>query len=253
MTKLPNDPLTRATADRLLEGTTADVPQLARLLRAAAAPAAGTDLAGQQAVLAAFRHARELTTPTRPRRLTMIKSAVLAALSAKTAAAAAVAAAATGGIALAASSGVLPTSHTGGSHPASNSSHAPAGSPTTATSHASAEPSPSPNLHGLCTAYRAGATSNPGKAASNPAFSALARAAGGASNIAGYCATVAAPQDSVPTSGHPTGKPSSLPTHANTTHPTGKPTALPSQVPTSHPTGAPSPMPSHPTGPPTHH
>ena len=56
-----------------------------------------------------------------------------------------------------------------------------------ATADGSTYPSPSPSLRGLCTAWAAGAGENPGKAAENPAFGALVKAAGSPGAVPGYC------------------------------------------------------------------
>jgi hypothetical protein len=214
--------------------------RLAQLLAAAAAPTAG-DPATYARALAAFQQAQ--SAPDRPRRrFTAVKAAVLAATSTKLAAGVALAAAATGGIALAASTGAL--SGTSGTH------H-PTKSPAAGSSA-----SPSPNIKGLCTAYQAGAITNKGKAAQNPAFRTLARAAGGADNIGAYCVTTlnsahpstrprvtpsAAPTHPTgePSHSHPSGKPTGVPSHS---HPHGKPTGVPSH---SHPHGKPTGVPSH--------
>jgi hypothetical protein len=229
----PEKRLNRDDAERLLEGGTAGPPSLAQMLAAAAAPT-GDEMAGETRTLAAFRQAR--SAPTTPQgRFAAMKAALVAALSTKLAAGAAVVAVAIGGLALAASAGVLPGTH-GGSHPAPTSSVAP-----------------SPNLKGLCTAYEAGATANNGMAALDPAFTALATAAGGIDRIDAYCTKLLAAghhgntdhPTGAPASSHPTGRPSDLPTSS---HPTGKPSELPSSHPTSKPSDRPS---SHPTGKPT--
>jgi hypothetical protein len=93
----------------------------------------------------------------------------------------------------------------------------------TSPSSPSASPSatPSPSLEGLCVAYQAGAMD---KAATNPAFTALQNAAGGADGVAAYCVNLIGE-----------------PTHpARPTHP-AKPTeaATPSHrvAPPTHPVG----------------
>ncbi|MFN2562887.1 MAG: hypothetical protein ABR571_16535 [Jatrophihabitans sp.] len=95
--------------------------------------------------------------------------------------------------------------------------------------------SPHPNLNGLCHAWLAGAGSQHGKARSNPAFTALITAAGGAGNVAGYCATVIAthPSDSESDDAQESGE-AGQPDHPDrtdhpgngrvTAHPTGRPT-----------------------------
>jgi hypothetical protein len=99
---------------------------------------------------------------------------------------------------------------------------------------------PSPSLHGLCHAVQAGATSNPGKAIDNPAFSVLVAAAGGKDNLASYCAKLIGPRashrdgkpDDQSPAHHPTGPPDHargphkshpMPHHATPNHPGGRP------------------------------
>jgi hypothetical protein len=166
----------------------------------------------------------------------MIKTAVLKLLTVKAAAVAALVVG-TGGVALAASTGVLPNPLN--SHPA------PAAS--AGQSHPSGRPSdhpgnadPSPSLVGLCHAYTAGAGSEHGKALDSPAFQALLTAAGGKANVDGYCTKLLAAASARPgetPSGHPDAKPSDLPTGHPSQHPTGHPS--------EHPTGEPSTHPSH--------
>src|SRR5712692_3418419 len=91
----------------------------------------------------------------------------------------AVATAATGGVALAAATNTLPDPVQGAAH---NVFYAPAprhhgkpnplpgqGNKPGAKSSDAPTGTPSPSLRGLCTAYQAGATSNDGKALTNPA------------------------------------------------------------------------------------
>lgn len=163
-----------------------------------------------------------------------MKSALAAALSTKVIVGAAVAVAATGGLALAASEGGF----NGSNHPAPNV-HANAH----ATSHPSASAhAPAPNLRGLCRAFRAGATSNSGKAIDSRAFQALVHAAGGAGNLPAFCTGLIG----APPSGHPTGKPSDLPTQAS-----GHSSHAPSNPLSGHPSGKPTSLPTHPSGRPT--
>lgn len=165
----------------------------------------------------------------------MLKTALLKLLTVKAAAIAAVVVG-TGGVALAASTGALPNPlH--GHHPVPAASADPShlgGRPTASGHPGNADPSPS--LVGLCHAYTAGAGSDHGKALDSPAFKALLTAAGGKTNVDGFCTnlltTASAHPDETPT-GHPGGKPSDLPTE----HPIGRPS--------EHPTGAPNPHPSH--------
>jgi hypothetical protein len=119
----------RAAAERLLRGTPtapATGPEpLASLLAAAAAPGRPDELAGEHAAVVAFRMAHR-PPATQPRSRSMIRTAVGKVLTAK--AAAVLAATTIGGVAVAASTGNLPTQH--GGSPSPNSSHSAA-----ATSH----------------------------------------------------------------------------------------------------------------------
>lgn len=226
----------RDTAERLLRRASvpprAGAEPLAGLLAAAAAPPRPDELAGEPAVMAAFRAARLGPVP-QTRRRSMIKMALAKLLTLKVAAAA-VTVTAAGGVALAATSGNLPGVANDKSRP-----------PAHATAQAAAEDdgsrgngSPSPSLVGLCQAFQAGAGDNPGKALENPAFRALIDAAGDEDGVADYCTTVldekAAGQGSDGTQGkdptsHPTGA-DGHPTGAPEPHPSdaGKPTVRPS-------------------------
>ncbi len=99
-------------------------------------------------------------------------------------------------------------------------------------------------FQGLCHAYAAGQKATHGKALQAPPFVALVAAAGGAENVAAYCAALPAP---VETDEGDAGAPTDHPTHpVHPTHP-----AHPSHPP--HPTqgGSPThqPKPTHPTHP----
>jgi hypothetical protein len=249
----------RATAEQLLGSGTGGPEALAGLLAAAAAPAAEHELTGEAVILAEFRSAHlDLIAP--PRRTSMLKTTVAKLLTAKLLTGAALATAATGGVALAAATNTLPDRVQGAAHDVVN---APApddhgkpyqlpGPPNKPAAKSSTTPkaTPSPSLRGLCTAYRAGATSNHGKALDSPAFGALVAAAGGTDKVATYCTSLIG----TPTT-HPTGKPSPSPTRRPTDLPTGKPTTVPTTVPTTgHPTGQPTSLPSgapstHPSSP----
>ena len=143
------------------------------------------------------------------------------------------AAASAGGVALAATTGVLP-------NPLSEDPPASHSTPDTeppGTQHPG-QGTPSPSLDGLCTAFLAGAGAERGRALENPAFTALVTAAGSKDDVESYCST------RVSTSTIP-----------STDHPTGPPTARPGNTPPPHPTGAPETLPSGPKDPlptPTH-
>jgi hypothetical protein len=171
---------------------------LADLLHAAAAPGRPEELAGRAAAMAAFRAARPGASATPagapPRRFALgrlltVKIAALAA------------AVAVGGVALAASVGVLPNPlrpapASSSSSPLSpGASHSTTSQPTSAgpsatsapTAGPSAAPVPTTGLAGLCHAYLRDPDRGNGKAKENPAYSALADAAGGRELIEGYC------------------------------------------------------------------
>jgi hypothetical protein len=166
-------------------------------------------------------------------------------LTAKAAIAAAATAVALGGAAAAAYAGVLPA-------PAQQFAHHAIGAPSPKPSHGpggkqAAAPGPDatgPAAFGLCTAY-AHAKAHGTATEKAVAFRNLAAAAGGAANIAVYCATV--PHPGQPQAGRPASASSGEPT----SHPSGKPASMPashatgrrSTVPTAHPSGKPSAVP----------
>ena len=198
---------------------------LASLLSVAAAPASDRELAGEDDAVLAFRYAQLGPAPRR-RRPSMSLTKLLAAK-----AALAAVGLTGGGFALAAATGHLPST---AGKPAAASSAANAAASRSANSHNSGNhpsASPSPSLRGLCQAYTSHAADNPGKALSNPAFTALINAAGGKSNVAGFCATKLAVKPGN-TATHPAGKPTAVPSNS---HAAGKPTAHPSGKPTEHP------------------
>ena len=166
-------------------------------------------------------------------------------LRAKAAAAVAVVAV-LGGLATAAYADALPA-------PMQRLAHDTIGAPDAAGSHPDAHHAKTgtpvgPNAagkaaFGLCTAF-ADAKEHGNAAQKAVAFRNLAKAAGGASSVAGYCAAIPHPgassdprkshgRASSHAAPHPTGQPTSHPTP----HPTGKPSAHPH--PTPHPTGKP--------------
>jgi hypothetical protein len=232
--------LTAEVAEQLLNGHP-DVPRHARRLadRLALASAAAFpgELAGEDAAAAAFTAVVGADLVPQPGRRPMSKSAVVAKLLTLKVAAIALAAVSAGGVALAASTGVLPNPLA-----PSNPGHSTPGPSRGSGSDAT----PSPSMIGLCTAYLAGAGADHGKALESPAFSALITAAGGKDNVDAFCAALGV---TAPGSGRGAGSPSGQPTTqpGATDHPTAEPTAHPDS--TDHPTGPPS----HPTGTPTSH
>lgn len=205
------------TTEQMLDGAPGSTP-LHRLLAAATRPGAVEELAGETAAHAAFVvAARQRPLPSdNPRGEPMSKMLLSKLLAAKAVVAIALLGGATGvAVAASATSGLPDTL------PATASEHASPRGPgdaTTATDDATdpaaatsdaadgeqadatdatgaADPghaTPSPSLEGLCKAFAAGATDNPGKAAENPAFTALITAAGGIDNVPAFCAQLQA-------------------------------------------------------------
>jgi hypothetical protein len=199
---------------------------LAERLAAASAAAFPGELAGEHAALAAFRAAADVDLAPQPGRRSMIKTALVAKLLTVKAAAVAIAAVSAGGVALAASTGVLPNPLNQVPDNAGISVPAPAQKDSEGLDA-------SPSLIGLCTAYVVGDAAANEEALTNPAFSALVDAAGGVENIESYCAGLGVTESTPGNSANrPTGPPSGV---------------VPSGLPTpSHPTGPPTPLPATP-------
>ena len=223
------------------EGLAPGLEPLADAVAALTARPASDELAGEAAVLAEFYNRVGVPVPasrSRHRRHRLLTPL----LSARAAAAAAVAALGLGGFATAAFACALPAPAQQFAHHTFGAPAARGGQPTGTHPSATATPAgpdaTGPAAFGLCTAWaHAKAHGTPSQQA--VAFRNLAAAAGGASNVAAYCAAVPHPGPSASHTAHPTGPP--------TSHPTGPPTSHPAGPPTSHPTGPPT---SHPTGPP---
>jgi hypothetical protein len=239
--------------DRLLAGEAgAASPALAALLASAASPGSAQELAGEAAAVAAFvsvgTGVSSARTRTRARRIPMLTTL----LASKLAVAAAVGGIAVAGTAAAAYTVSLPDGQQDLAHhgiaaprPSSSvgSSHdRPASTPTRrATPTGTAGPDATgPAAFGLCTAHQHG-----GLAPTSIAYRSLAKAAGGASRIGAYCASVTHPGHA--TTGHPTGAPTSHPTGDPTSRSTGANTGHPSGAHTSRPTGAGTSHPAYPS------
>lgn len=141
----------------------------------------------------------------------------------------------TGGVAVAASTGVIPNPLRGTQPPvATPAASTPGAALTTPAAPAAAA------IFGLCTAYLAEADA---RLLDTPAYADLVADAGGKENVEAYCTVVAAnppgagPQTTTPPATTPTGKTPGVPTPGSAT-----PTP-------SHPTGAPTPTPTHPNAP----
>jgi hypothetical protein len=156
---------------------------LARLLAAATAPPTPEELVGEQRVLAEFR----AVVPSRPPSLVPRRAPMPSKLlTSKAAAAALVAVLSIGGVA--AATGLLP----GQAEQAAEQAASTTGAGSAAHGLGKAAVADLDKAtQGLCQAWQAG-TGNSGSQADAPAFQALAAAAGGADNIAPYCADVTA-------------------------------------------------------------
>jgi hypothetical protein len=179
---------------------------LADLLAAAAVPSP-VDPAGEEAAVTMFRMARSsYAAPAPP-----VRRSVLARLL-TVQAAAVVGAAAAGGLALAASTGVLPTPLHPGPPPASTVTHRPT-TPARSSTNPGASAAAS-GLLGLCHAFDNHVGAERGRALDSPAFGDLVVAAGGKANVEGYCADLFAAEIAAQHS--PSGQPTSHPPNPHT-------------------------------------
>ena len=202
---LVTDPLDldTATAERLLSGTlaAADAPPayagVARVLQAAAAPASPAELAGELETVAAMAAARSTPGPlVAVRRRSMLGSLTggkaLAAVAAALLSTGGVAAAATGSLPAPAQHAVHSMLGHAGIHVPGPNHHAKNHPNHHATGHHSRATPTGPDAtgpakHGLCQAWSSGQGGTHGNKNDAVAFQALAKAAGGQSEIADYC------------------------------------------------------------------
>jgi len=180
------------TLERLLTGRLdpADAPAghagLAKFLAAATAPGSPEEWAGEQLAMAEFAAVVQSPPPTLvPRRATMLSKLA----SVKAAAAVLAAVLSVGGVA-AAATGQQPgqAEHAADRIPSTTG----AGAAGHGLGQAAVVDLGAAAKQGLCRAWQAGQGANLGRRADSPAFRALAVAAGGADNVAAYCADVAA-------------------------------------------------------------
>lgn len=213
------------TVERLLRGDRVDDPTarlLARVLRAAAGPATSDDLRGAERIFAAHSAA---TRQPNGGRTVRFGPRLARSVSLKLVATVAVATAA-GGVALAASTGVLPTPlHPGPDRTHSNATPKPTASGATGSSRPSPVPSASAAtdaaVAALCEAYQATDPSQRQRALATPEFAPLVMAAGTAEKVPAFCATTttaahSSPEPHVSPSPHPTGRPTARPSHPAT-------------------------------------
>jgi hypothetical protein len=126
----------------------------------------------------------------------MLSTALSKILAAKALAAVVLLAGATGGVALAATVSDAPSSPAtdeSSEIAPSTATSAPSDDPEsdtdeTAAADADSDASSHPSIVGLCNAWAAGATDNPGAAADNPAYGSLIEAAGSVEDVPGFCA-----------------------------------------------------------------
>jgi hypothetical protein len=214
------------------EGLAPGLRPVTDVLAALTAGPTSDELVGEAAALAEFRRRAGAPVPvsrSRHRRHPLLTSL----LSARAAAGAAVAALSLGAFAAAAFAGALPApaqrfAHHAFGAPAAGEDR-PTGTHPSATAMPAGPDATGPAASGLCTAW-AHAKAHGTSSTQAVAFRKLAAAAGGASNVAAYCADVPHPGASSsrthhtgPPASHHTGPPKSHPTpHAN-----GKPTSHP--------------------------
>jgi hypothetical protein len=191
-------------------------PALAQLVAAARAPAQPSELAGEDAVAAAFREARTAAAPRRTPRT------VARVLAVKIAAGAAVLAA--GGYAVAAATGAVPSPRFGpdrlpvpaATMPATDTS--PTGGPTTPTGTATEPPAatatephagtpgpggrPAESYAGLCRAYLEAPPAAAARLLDTPAMRDVVAAAGGKQRVHEFCTSAAAPSHRPSTGGN---------------------------------------------------
>jgi hypothetical protein len=253
-----NRPIDRDTMERLLCGDPAvrsELPRLASLLAAVTAPAAGRELAGEDAAVAAFAAVRLDPVPS-PRRISMLKSTLAKLLTVKVAAAF-VAIGGVGGVALAASSGTLPNPlpnplHGSAPHPSVSASHSPRPHPSGTPSARPSHEAPPPELAKLCKKYVGRPGAQRRHALDEPEFGKLVASAGhkDRDRVDQFCAHL--PQ--TPPSGVPSGPPAGPPSGIPTGTPHGKPSLHPSDPPGGGEHGNPGPRPTvRPSGAPSSH
>jgi len=221
------------------EGLPPGLQPVADALAALTATPASDELAGEDAALAEFYNRVGVPVPvSRSRHRT--RPLLTPLLSARAAAVAAIAALSLGGFATAAFAGALPAPAQQFAHHTFGAPAADRGHPTRTHPSATATPAgpdaTGPAAFGLCNAW-AHAKAH-GASQQAVAFRNLAAAAGGAGNVAAYCAAVQHPGASSSHNSHKTGPPAS--------HPNGPPASHPNGPPASHPT-------PHATGKPTSH
>ena len=188
------EPLDGHTLERVVKGDR-DVPAearpLARLLRAAAAPAYPEELRDEHVARAAFRVARANPLSGQPRSTRSV-AALSRLLSMKVLAVILGTAATAGGVAFAANNGVLPDMLTPGdsatstSAKPSNRGTKPPGGPTSHRGSTGVDVAPA-TIDRLCVAYLAKEKAERDKALDTVEYQPLVQVAGGANKVTSYC------------------------------------------------------------------
>lgn len=192
--------LNRRSVDQILDRAGPDDHPVGALLAAARQVDSAREVTGERLAVAQFTAGAHLAHIPEQRGVPLMKRVVRNAMAAPVLTIALAGTAfAGGGVALAASQGVLHVPFTGHDNrsdeapeaPASTnpgletSLDAPVGSPSESSQPAEIRTaSPSPSLDGLCRAYQTGVLKDD---TSSPAFAALLQAAGGADNLTSYC------------------------------------------------------------------
>ncbi|MEV6345976.1 hypothetical protein [Actinoplanes sp. NPDC051851] len=210
-------PMDRKTAESLLRGDRTVLrpgDPLGELLSLAKAPATDQELAGETAVMAAFRAAAHSPEPVPTRRRSMLKITLAKLLTVKVAAIAFASTAAVGGVALAASTGALPNPiHEG--KPSASASHSAKPKPS-----GSALPKPSgsalPKIADLCREFNGKDKDHRGQALDDAHFGELVKQAGkkDREHVEKFCARLPKPSGSAfPTPSGSFSPPSTRPSH----------------------------------------
>ena len=207
---------TRAAEDLLNGASVGGHAHLGAVLRAAAGPGNSCELAGRHQAIAEFQRSRRRApwSPQRPPRFTAL-AVKLVTLKAAAAAALFVGA---GGVAVAASTGVLPETLHRHSTPTTSAGHAAPTHRSAPSPYPSVGAAPSTSLVGLCHTYAAGAGATQGRSLDNPRFRPLVAAADGKEHVDAYCDELLGTQTPRPKPGrrgHASGGPSDHASHAS--------------------------------------
>ena len=239
-TRTGKSSIDRGTAERLLRGgRDAGYHPLVSVLAAAKAPGRDGELAREQMAVAEFRAAHRASV-CQPRRRSMIKSAVAKLLTVKVAALAATVVG-VGGVALAASTGTIPSPMHATNPSASHSQAAnaqPSGRPADRPDRSAVPSGYPPGLYWLCKDYIGRDADHRGKALGEEKFRELAAHAGGQDpeKADKFCDKLLNDQPNGAPTAHPTGPPerTKTPATARPSRATEPPANRPSEQPSTH-------------------